>query len=125
LVSVDAEWPASLYWLVEASLVKLPDDSFLAIDPWFGSINQFGTNSERYIPSLNRWIRDANLPVEIYSTNDVEMGGDSCSPPGKCFSWGAPGTPSFTPHRETPIWVAGLKVLIFPMGWWLRMPRQR
>src|ERR1039458_8796855 len=66
--------PASLTWLDESSLVKLPDGSVLTIDPYFPTLNQFGTNSERYIPSLNQWTRDANVPVGTYSTNDVEMG---------------------------------------------------
>src|SRR5262249_21054883 len=35
----------------EASWVKLPDDSILTIDP-------FGVHSERYIPSINRWVND-------------------------------------------------------------------
>ncbi len=46
----------------EASWVKLPDDSILTIDP-------FSTNSERYIPALNKWVRDASVPAIVYSTN--------------------------------------------------------
>jgi len=46
----------------EASWVKLPDDSILTIDP-------SSTTSERYIPALNKWVRDANVPAIIYSTN--------------------------------------------------------
>lgn len=46
----------------EASWVKLPDDSILTIDP-------YGTDCQRYIPSLNTWIRDSPVPVDLYSTN--------------------------------------------------------
>src|SRR5262249_40374298 len=55
------------YYQDEASWVKLADDSILTIDP-------FGTNSERYIPSLNAWINDANVPVELYDPLGGEEG---------------------------------------------------
>lgn len=46
----------------EASWVKLPDDSILSINP-------SSTTSERFIPSMNKWVADASTPVNIYSGN--------------------------------------------------------
>jgi hypothetical protein len=87
----------------EASWVKLPDDSILTVDP-------FGTNSERYIPALNRWINDANLPVRLYDTFDSEIGTAVLLPNGHAFFLGASGktalyTPSGNTNRGT--WKAG------------------
>ena len=86
----------------EASWVKLPDDSIITIDP-------FGTNSERYIPSLNRWVNDANLPVLLYNTIS-EMGPGLLLPNGKAFFIGGTShtalyTPSGTTNAGT--WAAG------------------
>jgi Galactose oxidase, central domain len=73
----------------EASWVKLPDNSILTIDP-------SSTNSERYIPSLNQWISDANVPVVVYSTNSGvtgaapgELGPGFLLPNGKAFFCGS------------------------------------
>lgn len=38
------------------------------------TIDPYGTNSERYIPALNRWIPDADLPVEIYGGYEMGAG---------------------------------------------------
>ena len=46
----------------EASWAKLPDGSILTIDP-------SSVNTERYVPALNRWGKDAVVPVIVYSTN--------------------------------------------------------
>ena len=51
----------------EASWAKLQDGSILAIDP-------SSVNTERYIPSLNKWIKDAVVPVIVYSTNTGVQG---------------------------------------------------
>src|ERR1039458_6383077 len=102
--------PASLSWLDESSLVKLPDGSVLTIDPYFPTLNQFGTNSERYIPSLNQWTRDANVPVGTYSTNDVEMGAGFLLPSGKVFFLGGTGhTVIYSPSGNTSMgsWLQG------------------
>ena len=86
----------------EASWVKLPDNSILTIDP-------YGTNSERFIPSLNQWTNDANVPVTIYDTNS-EMGPGILLPNGKAFFLGATGnTVLYTPSGNTSIgtWTPG------------------
>jgi len=87
----------------EASWMKLPDDSILAIDP-------FGTNSERYIPSLNAWINDGNVPVSIYDPYGSEMGAAILLPDGRALFLGATGhTALYTPSGNTSpgTWAAG------------------
>jgi hypothetical protein len=89
------------YYEDEASWVKLPDQSILTIDP-------FGTNSERYIPSLNEWIPDANVPVEIYG--GYEMGAGFMLADGRAFFLGGTGNTAFyTPSGNTNmgVWTAG------------------
>jgi hypothetical protein len=87
----------------EASWVKLPDNSILTIDP-------FGTNSERYIPSLNQWVNDANVPVAMYDPTDGEIGAAILLPNGNAIFTGGTGnsalyTPSGTASPGT--WTAG------------------
>lgn len=87
----------------EATWVKLPDDSILTIDP-------FGTNCERYIPAINQWIPDTNVPVAMYSVVGGEMGAGFLLPNGKAFFLGASGhTAIYTPTGTTNpgTWVAG------------------
>src|SRR5262245_35194262 len=87
----------------EASWVKLPDDSILTIDP-------FGINSERYIPSLNRWINDSDVPVSLYDPFGFEMGAAFLLPNGKAFFIGSTGnTALYTPSGSTNfgVWEAG------------------
>ena len=94
---------------VEASWVKLPDDSLLVID-------FFATTSERYITPTNTWINDANVPVQIYDSIIGEMGGALLLPNGKGFFLGATGhTALYTPTGTTSpgTWVAGPD---FPAG---------
>ena len=89
-------------WQDEASWVKLPDDSILTIDP-------FGTNSERYIPSLNRWINDANVPLLLYN-NIGELGPAFLLPNGRAFFIGGTNhTALYTPSGTTNAgsWAAG------------------
>jgi hypothetical protein len=86
----------------EASWVKLPDDSILTVDP-------FGTHSERYIPSLNRWVDDGIVPVSLYN-NIGEMGPGFLLPDGRAFFLG--GTPRTAFYRPTGTtnsgtWTAG------------------
>ena len=85
----------------EASWVKLPDDSILTVDPT-------GTTTERYIPSLNRWIPDASTPVNLY-TND-EIGPALLLPNSTALFLGASGhTAIYTPSGSTNVgtWTAG------------------
>lgn len=95
------------YYEDEASCVKLPDNSILVIDS-VGS-GGTGTNSERYIPSLNEWINDANVPVNVYG-GIFEMGAALLLPNGNAFFLGAGGTNAiYIPSASTNIgtWVAG------------------
>lgn len=68
----------------EATWVKLPDNSILTIDP-------FGTNSERYIPTTNTWINDSTVPVSLYDPFGFELGGGLMLPNGKAFFLGSTG----------------------------------
>lgn len=86
----------------EATLLKLPDDSILTIDA-------FTTKSERYIPALNEWVNDANVPVPMYDIMG-ELGGAFVLPNGQAFFIGATGnTAIYTPSRATTpgSWAAG------------------
>ena len=91
----------------EATWVKLPDNSILTIDTiWSGGT---GTNSERYIPSLNQWINDANVPVNTYG-NVRGMGPAFLLPTGNAFMLGGGGdTAIYIPSGSTNMgtWVAG------------------
>jgi len=87
----------------EASWVKLPDDSILTVDP-------FGTSSERYIPSLNKWINDSVLPVAVYDPYLFEEGASFLLPNGKVIYLGSTGhTALYTPTGTTNAgaWTAG------------------
>ena len=87
----------------EASWVKLPDDSILTIDP-------FGVNSERYIPSLNMWVDDGVVPVSLYDSFGFELGAAFLLPNGNAFFLGSTGhTALYTPTGTTSpgTWVAG------------------
>lgn len=94
--------PAMLSGQDEAAWVTLPDSSVLTIDP-------FGTQTERFIPSLNRWVRDAPCPVQLYGYGG-ELGAGYLLPNGKVIFFGATSntaiyTPSGTPSPGT--WTVG------------------
>ncbi len=86
----------------EASWVKLKDDSILTVDP-YGQAGSNGTNSQRYIPSLNQWVPDANLPVLLWANLSSaglvgETGPGFLLPNGKAFFLGGSGhTAIYTP----------------------------
>jgi len=87
----------------EASWVKLPDNTILTIDP-------FGTNSERYSPSLNAWINDGVVPVSLYDPFGSELGAAFLLADGRAFYLGSTGhTALYTPTgTATPgAWAAG------------------
>jgi hypothetical protein len=87
----------------EASWVKLPDASIITIDP-------FGTDSERYIPSLNQWVNDSTVPVAMYDQANGEMGPAFLLKDGRAFYIGATGNTAFyTPSGTTNagVWQAG------------------
>jgi hypothetical protein len=52
----------------EQSLVKLPDGSILTADA------DSGDTSERYIPSENKWVADAPVPIALFNSSDTETG---------------------------------------------------
>jgi|GEM_PF-2883134 len=86
----------------EASWVKLPDSSILTVDP-------FSSFSERYIPSLNRWIQDANVPVSLYG-NTGELGYAMLLQNGNVLFLGATGnTAIYAPSGSTNMgtWTTG------------------
>ncbi len=79
----------------ESAWVKLPDNSLLFVD-----INTL--HSERYIPSLNIWKRDANLPVALYDPYGSEAGASFLLPNGKAFFIGStPTSAYYTPSGDT------------------------
>jgi hypothetical protein len=87
----------------ESAWVKLPDNSILFVD-----INS--TNSERFIPSLNQWIVDATVPVQLYDAFGSETGGALLLPDGRAFFLGSTGTTAYyTPsgNNSPGTWAAG------------------
>src|SRR5712671_3356030 len=61
----------------EACWVRLPNDNILTIDA-------FGMQSEHYVPSLNAWSTDGNVPVSLYGFGG-EMGAGFVLPNGNVF----------------------------------------
>jgi len=95
--------PSSFGCHDESAWLKLPDNSILFVDI-------ASTSSERYIPSTNTWVHDANLPVALYDTFDYESGAAFMLPNGKAFFIGSTSntaiyTPSGTSSPGT--WAAG------------------
>jgi hypothetical protein len=87
----------------ESVWVKLPDNSILFVD-------RLSTASERYIPSLNSWVADATVPVNLYDPFGDETGGALLLPDGRTFFLGSIGnTAYYTPSgNNTPgSWLAG------------------
>jgi hypothetical protein len=98
--------PASLQWQAEVSWVKLPDGSILTIDPLSPTTGLYGTNSERYIPSLGKWVPDSNLPVNLWANLSPaavgEIGPAFLLPDGRAFFLGGSGhTAYYTPTGNT------------------------
>jgi hypothetical protein len=92
----------SLHSLDEGHWVQLPDQSLLNID--LG-----GKTAERYIPSLGKWIADANPVNNLYGP-DGEMGAGFLLPNNRVFYMGANGnTTYYTPSgTQSPgVWAAG------------------
>lgn len=87
----------------ESTWVKLKDGSTLMVD-------RGSTNSERYIPSLNKWIADATVPVSLYDPFGLETGAGLLLPDGRAFFIGSRGqTAYYTPSGNTSpgVWSAG------------------
>jgi len=99
-----SQGPAYLSSQNEASWLKLPDDSILTVD-------KNSTLSERFIPSLNTWVRDATVPTTLYGYGS-EMGPAFLLPDGRAFFIGATNhtalyTPSPLGGTNAGSWVAG------------------
>ncbi len=95
--------PPTLGIANESVWIKLPDNSILFVD-----INSM--HSERYIPSLNIWKRDADLPVALYDIYGSETGAAFMLPNGKAFFIGSTSTTAYyTPSGDTSngTWTAG------------------
>ncbi len=95
--------PSCLGGADESAWLKLPDNSVLFIDI-------YSQNSERYIPSLNTWLRDDTLPVLLYDVFGYEMGAGFMLPDGRAFFLGStPNTAFYTPTGDTShgTWAAG------------------
>jgi hypothetical protein len=94
-----SQGPATRFWQAEVSWVNLPDGSVLTVDP--------GTNNtERYIPELNKWVRDADLPIDLWAHMGPklvsEIGPAFMLPNGKAFFLGGSGhTAIYTPSGAT------------------------
>ncbi|HEV2695208.1 MAG TPA: hypothetical protein VG347_20105 [Verrucomicrobiae bacterium] len=90
----------------EACWVRLPNDNVLTVD--FAS-----QNSEHYVPSLNEWVTDGNLPVAVYGYGE-ELGAAFVLPNGKVFQLGAtPHTAIYTPGNNLTAagsWVTGADI---------------
>ena len=96
--------PTSLANQNEASWVKLSDDSILTVD-------KNSTTSERFVPALNQWVLDTNLPVMLYDQH-VELGPAFLLPDGRAFFLGGTGktalyTPSPLGGSNPGSWQAG------------------
>ncbi len=87
----------------EAAWLKLPDNSILFVD-----IDS--RKSERFIPSQNTWVRDADVPVSLYDTFGKETGAAFLLPDGRAFFIGGRGyTAYYQPSgTDSPgVWSAG------------------
>jgi len=91
--------PVTLHGQDEVPWVKLPDGSILTVD---GS-----SQAERYIPSLNQWVADANTPVVMFSGGETGCGHMLAN--GTAFFRGYTHTVIYTPSGTSSpgTWVQG------------------
>ena len=83
----------------EATWVKLPDDSILTADMQGNATASI--TSERFIPSLNNWILDKQLPVSLQGTGH-ETGPAFMMADGRAFFLGGSGhTAFYSPSGNT------------------------
>ncbi len=74
----------------EASWARLPNDNILTVD-------NYSTNSEHYVPSLNAWYTDNSTPVDLFGYG-AETGAMFVLPNGKAFQIGGTShTCTYTP----------------------------
>ncbi len=95
----------------ETCWVKLISDCILTIDTG-------AQTSEHYVPSLNQWVVDGNVPVPVYGWG-AELGGGFLLPNGKVFYiGGSTNTAIYTPGATVTSpgsWVAG-PPMVFDAG---------
>jgi hypothetical protein len=88
----------------ESDWVKLPSDNIVTIDA-------FSQNSEHYIPSLNEWAADGEVPVTLFDPTNNELGSGHLLPNGSVFYLGSTtNTAIYTPGAAVTSagsWVAG------------------
>jgi len=86
-----SEGPSCLGIHNESTWLKMAGGSWLMVDR--------GTrNSERFIPSLNKWVADATLPADLYDACGFEFGTALLLPDGRSYWVGATGkTAIYTP----------------------------
>jgi fibronectin type 3 domain-containing protein len=96
----------------EACWVRLPNDTILTIDA-------FGMQSEHYVPSLNTWVTDGNVPVSLYGYGG-ELGAGFVLPDGTVFYiGGTTHTAIYTPGSTVTsagTWVAGPEMVFGTNG---------
>lgn len=98
--------PSCLGYHNESSWVKLPDGSILMAD----RDDALTHKSERYIPSLNSWVADANTPASLFDPYGLETGAALLLPDGRAFYIGSLGnTAYYTPSgtNSPGSWAAG------------------
>jgi hypothetical protein len=87
----------------EVCWVKLTNDSILTIDTG-------AQTSEHFVPSLDRWVPDGNVPVVVYGTG-AELGAGFLLPNGNVFYiGGSTNTAIYTPGSTPTLagtWAAG------------------
>jgi hypothetical protein len=92
----------------EVAWVKLTNDAILTIDTG-------AQTSEHYVPSLNQWVADGNVPVVVYGYG-AELGAGFLLPNGKVFFIGGSTNTAIYTAGPTPgsagSWVAG-PVMVF------------
>ncbi len=87
--------PSMLGSQEESSWMMLADGSILTTD--YNYTGADGTNTERYVPAINTWVKDGTLPVTLLSS-EGELGGGFLLPNGKVFLLGGTGnTVTYTP----------------------------
>ncbi|MBW8864369.1 MAG: hypothetical protein JF609_05485 [Verrucomicrobia bacterium] len=90
----------------EVCWVKLPNDTIVTIDTG-------AQTSEHYVPSLNQWVVDGNVPVPVYGYG-AEIGAGFLLPNGKAFYIGGnTNTAIYTPGAtagSAGSWVASANI---------------
>lgn len=87
----------------ESTWIKLKDNSILFV-------GYKSTSTERYIPSLNQWVPDANTPVNLYDVFGGETGPAILLPDGRALFLGSMGNSAiYTPsgNNSPGTWVTG------------------